>query len=101
MTRTPVTCVTVWRTVRGSCAGAQATVSKGEFDAGKPTAKRRDDILVEVAAASLPVAEPAPVAPVQPAAAVTATPSAVASQPAAAFNAARDSAALKRFVDSF
>lgn len=76
---------------------------EGEFDAGKPTARGVMTFLAEVAAASLPVAEPAPVAPVQPAAAVTATPAAPsrASLCAAAFNAARDSAALKRFVDSF
>lgn len=76
---------------------------EGEFDAGKPTARGTMTFLAEVAAASLPAAEPEPVVPAPPAAAPTATPAAPSrtSLCAAAFNAARDSAALKRFVDSF
>lgn len=78
---------------------------EGEFDGGKPTERGVMTFLAEVAAASLPAAEPAPPPPVLPAA----TPEA-ATSPAApsranlcatAYNAARDIAALKRFVDSF
>ncbi len=73
---------------------------EGEFDAGKPTPRGVMTFFAEVAAASLPAAEPEPPPPVLPTTPNPTAPSR-ANLCASAYNAARDIAALKRFIDSF
>ena len=78
---------------------------EGEFDGGRPTAKGEMTFMINAVAASSPVETPTPAAPPAPVA-VAATPTAVnapsrANLCAAAFNAASNVVALRRFIDSF